>query len=154
MLIVIFEIAKHLMEKVFSMLEPMTPTRVAQTVSELPASKLHPVQNHCVYNFITFLIWGTAKADSNFRNCKTSHGESIFNARANETNQRPVAQTICELLASKVNTPFKNHWVYNYMTFLIIWGTTKADIVIFEIKNHLIEKVFSMPEPMTPTRGL
>ena len=47
MLIVIFEIAKHLMEKVFSMLEPMTPTRVAQTVSELPASKLHPVQNHC-----------------------------------------------------------------------------------------------------------
>ena len=33
--IVIFEIAKHLMEKVFSMLEPMRPTRVAQMVSEL-----------------------------------------------------------------------------------------------------------------------
>ena len=34
------------------------------------------------------------------------------------------------------------------MTLLIISGTTKADIEIFEIAKHLIEKVFSMPKPM------
>ena len=93
-------------------------------------------------------------ADSDFWNYKTSHGKSIFNAGANDTNQRSLAQTVWELLASKVNTPFKNHWVYNNMTFLSIWGTTKADIVIFEIAKHLIEKVFSKPELMRPTRGL
>ena len=57
---------------------------------------------------MTFLIiWGTTKADIGIFEIVKHLRENIFNTGANENNQRSVAQTVSELEASKVNTPFK-----------------------------------------------
>ena len=55
------------------------------------------------------IIWGTTKADIViFEIANHLSEKNIFNAGANETNQRSAAQTFFELEASKANTLFKN----------------------------------------------
>ena len=80
-----------------------------------------------------------------------THKKSIFRAGVIGTNWRSVAQRVSGLKASKVDPPLKNN---QKITFFIVQSKTDAKVTFLELEKLPIRKVFFVPEPLGPIRGL